>query len=117
MVGRAAYQNPELLLAVDPELFGEEAPFADAFAAIEAFYPYVERQLARGERLAAMTRHMLGFFAGRPGARRYRRRLTLEAVQKGADLELLREAVEELRGASADTLILMNVSTSDTFRA
>ncbi len=98
MVGRAAYQNPEMLLAVDPALFGEEAPFADAFAAIEAFYPYVERQLARGERLAAMTRHMLGFFAGRPGARRYRRRLTLEAVQKGADLELLREAVEELRG-------------------
>ncbi len=99
MLGRAAYQNPELLLAVDPELFGEEAPFADAFAAIEAYYPYIELQLARGERLSAITRHMLGFFAGRPGARRYRRRLTLEAVQKGAGLELLREAVEELRGA------------------
>ncbi len=99
MVGRAAYQNPELLLAVDPELFGEEAPFADAFAAIEAYYPYVERRLAQGERLSAMTRHMLGFFAGRPGARRYRRRLTLEAVQRGAGLELLREAVEELCGA------------------
>ena len=100
MVGRAAYQNPELLVAVDPELFGEDAPFADAFAAIEAYYPYVERQLAQGERLSAMTRHMLGFFAGRPGARRYRRRLTLEAVQKGAGLGLLRKAVEELRGAA-----------------
>ena len=99
MVGRAAYQNPEMLLAVDPALFGEEAPFADAFAVIEAYYPYVERQLAKGERLSAMTRHMLGFFAGRPGARRYRRRLTLEAVQKGAGIELLRDAVEELRGA------------------
>ncbi len=97
MVGRAAYQNPELLLAIDPELFGEEAPFSDAFRAIEAYYPYVERQLARGERLSAMTRHMLGFFAGRPGARRYRRRLALEAVQKGADLEFLRNALEELR--------------------
>ncbi len=100
MVGRAAYQNPELLLAVDSELFDEEAPFADAFAAIEAYYPYVERQLARGERLSAMTRHMLGFFARRPGARRYRRRLALEAVQKGAGLELLHDAVEELRGAA-----------------
>ena len=100
MVGRAAYQNPELLLAVDPELFGEAAPFADAFAAIESYYSYVERQLAQGERLSAMTRHMLGFFAGRPGARRYRRRLTLEAVQKGAGLGLLRKAVEELRGAA-----------------
>jgi tRNA-dihydrouridine synthase A len=97
MVGRAAYQNPELLLAVDSELFGEAAPFADAFEAIEAYYPYAEGQLARGERLSAMTRHMLGFFAGQPGARRYRRRLALEAVQKGADLTLLRGAVEELR--------------------
>ena len=97
MVGRAAYQNPELLLDIDPELFGEAAPFSDAFEAIEAYYPYVERQLARGERLSAMTRHMLGFFAGRPGARRYRRRMALEAVQKGADLALLRGAVEELR--------------------
>ncbi|WP_245299931.1 tRNA dihydrouridine(20/20a) synthase DusA [Methylocystis bryophila] len=102
MVGRAAYQDPELLLAVDPELFGEEAPFADAFEAIEAYYPYLERQLAQGERLSAMTRHMLGFFAGRPGARRYRQRLTLEAVQKGADLALLRGAVEELRGSAGN---------------
>ncbi|HXZ15735.1 MAG TPA: tRNA dihydrouridine(20/20a) synthase DusA [Roseiarcus sp.] len=100
MVGRAAYQNPELLLAVDPELFGEQAPFANAFEAIEAYYPYVEGQLARGERLTAMTRHMLGFFAGRPGARRYRRRLALEAAQKGAGLTLLRGAVEELRRES-----------------
>src|SRR5574337_1834582 len=37
MIGRAAYQNPELLLAVDPAVFGEPAPFADAFAALEAF--------------------------------------------------------------------------------
>jgi tRNA-dihydrouridine synthase A len=97
MIGRAAYQNPELLLAVDPALFGAKAPFGDAVAAIEAYYPYVERQLAQGERLSAMTRHMLGFFAGRPGARRFRRRLALEAAQKGAGLALLRDAVEELR--------------------
>ena len=103
MIGRAAYQNPELLLAVDPQLFGEEAPFADALEAIEAYYPYVERQLAQGERLSAMTRHMLGFFAGRPGARRYRRRLTVEAVQKGADLALLRAVVEELRGSEEES--------------
>ena len=97
MLGRAAYQNPELLLRVDAEIFGDAAPFEDPFAAIEAYYPYVERQLAQGERLSAMTRHMLGFFAGRPGARRFRRRLALEAAQKGAGLALLRDAVEELR--------------------
>ena len=72
MVGRAAYQNPEMLLGVDPEFFGEPAPFADAFEAVDAYLPYVARELARGARLHDMTRHMLGLFAGRPGARAYR---------------------------------------------
>jgi tRNA-dihydrouridine synthase A len=47
MLGRAAYQSPELLLRVDPEWFGEPAPAADAFEAVEAYIPYVEAQLAR----------------------------------------------------------------------
>ena len=50
MLGRAAYQNPELLLGVDPEIFGDPAPFADAFAALEAFLPAIARA-RRGERL------------------------------------------------------------------
>ena len=48
MIGRAAYQNPELLLGVDPELFGEPAPVADAFAALEAFFPVIAKGLAAG---------------------------------------------------------------------
>jgi tRNA-dihydrouridine synthase A len=51
MIGRAAYQSPELLLEVDPVLFGEPAPVADSFAAVEAYIPYVERALGRGVRL------------------------------------------------------------------
>ena len=46
MLGRAAYQNPELLLRVDAEIFGEAAPFGDSFEALEAYYPYVARELA-----------------------------------------------------------------------
>jgi tRNA-dihydrouridine synthase A len=93
MVGRAAYQNPEMLLGVDPELFGEPAPLADAFEAVEAYLPYVARELARGARLGEMTRHMLGLFAGRPGARRFRQTLTTLAVRPGAGVSELREAV------------------------
>jgi tRNA-dihydrouridine synthase A len=92
MVGRAAYQNPEMLLGVDPEIFGEPAPVGDAFEAVEAYLPYVERQLARGARLHDMTRHMLGLFAGRPGARAYRQRLAMLATRPGAGLGVLREA-------------------------
>jgi tRNA-dihydrouridine synthase A len=101
MLGRAAYQSPELLIGVDPELFGEAAPIADAFEAIEAYTPYVERQLAKGVRLNDMTRHLLGLFAGRPGARAYRRRLATLAPRRGAGVEVLREAVAEVGHAPA----------------
>ncbi len=97
MIGRAAYHEPELLLRVDPELFGEAAPLADGFAAVEAFIPYVEAQLRRGERLSNMTRHMLGLFAGKPGARAFRRRLASEAARPGAGVETLLSAVDEVR--------------------
>jgi tRNA-dihydrouridine synthase A len=93
MLGRAAYQNPELLLDVDARLFGAPGPDADAFAAIEAYEPYMARQLAAGVRLHDMTRHMLGLFAGRPGARLYRRCLATEAVKRGAGIDTLRRAV------------------------
>jgi len=93
MLGRAAYQEPEILLRVDPELFGEAPPVADAFAALEAFEAYVAARLAEGVRLAALTRHLLGHFAGRPGARAFRRHLATEAVKPGAGLRTLRDAM------------------------
>jgi tRNA-dihydrouridine synthase A len=93
MVGRAAYGEPEMLLRVDPELFGEPSPAADASEAAEAFEPYVAARLAEGVRLSAMTRHLLGLFGGRPGARAFRRHLATEAVKPGAGLGTLREAV------------------------
>jgi tRNA-dihydrouridine synthase A len=101
MVGRAAYHDPALLLRVDSELFGQAAPLGDCFETVDAYLPYVEAQLSRGERLAAMTRHMLGLFAGQPGARLYRRRLAQDAVRPGAGPETLRAAVDEVRCASA----------------
>jgi tRNA-dihydrouridine synthase A len=93
MVGREAYQNPEILLCVDPELFGEPAPHADAFAALEAYEPYIAHQLEAGVRLHAMTRHLVGLFPGRPGARAFRRHLATEGVKPGARVDVLRSAV------------------------
>ncbi len=93
MLGRAAYQNPELLLGVDPELFGEPAPFADAFEALEAFMAVIAAGLQRGERLHDFTRHLHGLFAGRRGARAFRQILATEAVRRGAGLDVLRAAM------------------------
>ena len=102
MVGRAAYQTPELLLGVDPGLFGEPAPVADAFEALEAYAPVIEAGLARGEPLHAFTRHLLGLFAGRRGARAFRQVLATEAaVRRGAGLETLWAAVARVERTAA----------------
>ncbi|MBY0613170.1 MAG: tRNA dihydrouridine(20/20a) synthase DusA [Beijerinckiaceae bacterium] len=99
MLGRAAYQNPGLLIDVDPLLFGEGAPVADGFAAIEAMEGYIEARLVEGSRLHAVTRHMLGLFQGLPGARAYRRHLAEEAIKPGASMETLRAAANHVREA------------------
>ena len=101
MLGRVAYHEPEILLSVDPELFGEAAPVTDGFEAVEAYEPYVAEQLAKGERLHNITRHMLGLFTGRPGARAYRRHLATEAVKPGANLQTLRDAVAHVSQETA----------------
>lgn len=102
MAGRAAYQTPELLLDVDPMLFDEPAPVTDAVEAVEAFVPYVEARLGEGVPLHAMTRHLLGLFSGRRGARAWRRHLATEAVKRGADVKTLRAALRHVEPARGD---------------
>jgi tRNA-dihydrouridine synthase A len=61
--------------------------------AFEAMMPYIERELARGTRLHAMTRHFVGAYRGVPGARAFRRHLAEHGVRPDADLTVLREAI------------------------
>ncbi|MBR0712465.1 tRNA dihydrouridine(20/20a) synthase DusA [Bradyrhizobium liaoningense] len=93
MLGRAAYQEPWRLLAVDPEIFGEAAPHATMQGAFEAMMPYIEAQLAQGTRLHAITRHFVGAFHAVPGARAFRRHLAENGVRAGAGIDVLREAI------------------------
>ncbi len=102
MLGRAAYHDPALLLRVDAELFGESPPAGDAFEALAAYEGYVSDRLAEGYRLHSMTRHMLGLFNGRPGARAWRRHLATEGVKPGAGLSTLREAAALVRRDAAE---------------
>ena len=92
MLGRAAYQTPELLGSVDERLFGA-AESVSAPYAIRAYEPYIAARLSEGASLHSMTRHMLGLFAGQPGARQWRRILSEQAPRKGAGLEVLRTAL------------------------
>ncbi|MGL5362200.1 MAG: tRNA dihydrouridine(20/20a) synthase DusA [Bosea sp. (in: a-proteobacteria)] len=102
MIGREAYQNPEILLSVDPDLFGEAAPVADAFAMLEALEPYVACHLEAGGRLHAITRHLVGLFIGRPGARAFRRHLAEHCVDAQAGLADLRAAAAHVSREAAE---------------
>jgi tRNA-dihydrouridine synthase A len=102
MMGRAAYQDPWRLLAVDPELFGEPAPFESPRQAALALVPYIEREVARGTRLNAITRHAVGLFHAVPGARLFRRHLATEGVKPGAGAQTLLDALALVRD-DADT--------------
>jgi tRNA-dihydrouridine synthase A len=104
MLGRAAYHEPWRLLATDPELFGEAAPYATMKDVFEAMIPYIEDQLAQGTRLHSMTRHFVGAFHGVPGARAFRRHLAENGVKTGAGVNVLRDAVALVRDRAAASI-------------
>ena len=91
MLGRAAYQNPSMLLDIDARFFGDAPRHLDAVLA--EWCLYVERRLRDGVRLGNMTRHMLGMFNGRPGARGFRRHLSENAPRRDAGITVLRDAL------------------------
>jgi tRNA-dihydrouridine synthase A len=101
MMGRAAYQEPWRLLSADAALFGGETTFKNPKQALEAFFPHVERELAEGVRLHAMTRHVLGLFHSVPGARAFRRHIAIHAVKPEAGIAVLRDALGLLMDTAA----------------
>ncbi len=91
MLGRAAYQSPALLADVDARLFGGVPRSVDA--AMVEFVEYVAQQREDGVPLNALTRHILGAFHGRKGARQFRRHLSENATRHEAGVDVLREAL------------------------
>lgn len=97
MLGRAAYQTPYVLADADRRFYGStEAPLS-RHEVLEAYLPYVERELARGIHLHAMTRHILGLFQGLPGARAFRRYISENAPRSGANADVIRNAMALVR--------------------
>jgi len=94
MLGRAAYQNPAMLAEVDARFFGGE--FVRIQDAVEGYLEYVAHELARGVPLNAMTKHMLGLFHARPGARLFRRHLSENATRPGANIQTLPDALAHI---------------------
>ena len=77
MIGRAAYHRPaEILASADRRLYGGPGPDPRAEDVAQAVEPIIAAHLERGGRLIGVTRHLLGLFAGQPGARHWRRALS-----------------------------------------
>jgi tRNA-dihydrouridine synthase A len=93
MLGRAAYQNPYVLAEVDERFYGDAHPPLSRHDVLEAFLPYVQKELAQGTHLHAMSRHILGLFQGQPGARAFRRHISENAPRPGAGVDVIREAM------------------------
>lgn len=100
MIGREAYSNPYLLAEVDRRFYGADTPIPARETIVAAQRDYIADELAAGTPLGSITRHMLGLFQGQPGARRWRRVLSERAPRRGAGLEVLDAALQEL-GAAA----------------
>ncbi|WP_235962605.1 tRNA dihydrouridine(20/20a) synthase DusA [Jannaschia marina] len=102
MIGRAAYHDPgRLLLQADSRVFGVADPMPDRTAAALAMVPHIEAHLASGGKLGQVTRHMLGLFAGLPGARGWRRMLSDGAARPGARVDVLHAALDQVTDVAA----------------
>lgn len=100
MLGRTAYHDPASVLIGADALWGDDyAP--DAVDVVNAMRPYIDDHLAAGGRLHQITRHMLGLFMGKPGARGWRRVLSERASRNGAGLEVIDAALAELQASAA----------------
>jgi tRNA-dihydrouridine synthase A len=101
MLGREAYHRPWLLQELHTALgAGRAGPGPQRAALLERMAEYAARELARGERLPSITRHMLGLYAGEPGAREYRRLLSEGARDPQAGADLLRRAAPSAAAAA-----------------
>ncbi len=100
MIGREAYNNPWFLAELESAFGSGEAP-RDRAAVVESMLPYVQRELDSGVRLHNISRHMLGLFAGQPGARTWRRFLSENARGADAPATVLVSALDAMRRAAA----------------
>ena len=105
MIGRSAYHQPwDILGDADALIFAKQNPFADPVEGVEAMLPYVEEHLSEGGKLGQISKHMLGLFAGQPGARLWRRVLSEGAHKEGAGVALIKEALDAVRVAREGAL-------------
>jgi tRNA-dihydrouridine synthase A len=100
MIGRQAYHQPYFLAELAHHMDSARRPLPDRHDIVHAMLPYVESVVAAGEPLNRVSRHMLGLFAGCPGARAWRRFVSENAHRPGAGTEVLINALNAMPNAA-----------------
>jgi len=100
MLGRAAYHTPWVLAELERTLGDAASAPASRHEVVQRMLPYIEAHLAAGGRLHHVTRHMIGLFAGCPGAKQWRRTLSENAHRDDAGVEVVEEALTALPRAA-----------------
>ncbi len=107
MIGRSAYHAPcDILCTADRVIFGKGTD-TTAENVVRAMVPYIDAHIDQGGRLNQITRHMMGLFTGRPGARIWRRMLSEQAHLPGAGSALVLEALETVEAHAIPTPVVM----------
>lgn len=96
MIGRAAYDNPYLFATVDRDLYGEDVTPPTRREVVVAMLPYIDYWTAKGLKLNAISRHILQLFAGKPGAKAWKRYISENAHRPGAGFEVIGAALAKV---------------------
>jgi tRNA-dihydrouridine synthase A len=95
MIGRKAYHSPYFLAEIEKHM-NPEFQLPERRTVVTQMIPYIEHELAQGARLGSITRHMVGLFAGLPGARAWRRTISEHAYRDGAGVEVIAKALDAM---------------------
>jgi tRNA-dihydrouridine synthase A len=94
MMGREAYHNPYILAQVDQLYYQSDKKVLSRLEILDALFPYIENEQAKGARLHSISRHILGLFNGLPGAKKWRRYISENAPPLSADVNVIKNALK-----------------------
>jgi tRNA-dihydrouridine synthase A len=110
MIGRAAYENPFLFATVDSQFYSSggqtgcnkglkplvESDLPTRRKVLEQMLPYIEHWTNQDVYLKHISRHMLGLFARKPGAKAWKRYLSENAHKPDAGVKTILEAIKQV---------------------
>lgn len=96
MIGRKAYADPYMFINADKEFFDGEENKISKKELVEAYIPYIQSELAKGEKLGYIAKHILTLFTGIAGAKQYRRHLSENMHKNGANEQIIIDALKKL---------------------